>query len=372
MSNGISKANGVIQFTGGTARIENLTAESGGGKITISGFAGRTGSTFRYGLAARASQVRVREESGVSVVGNANVRLTGTSQNSLLSGNINIVSVKFNPQTDFGSILSSSAPPAETTSGGALSSMKLDLDVRTAPGASFQTSIAENLRAQATLNVRGTATRPGVLGRVVVTEGVLIFFGTKYTVNDATVAFYNPNKIEPIVNLSLGTEAGGVQVTLNVTGPMNNLNLAYQSDPPLPFSEIVGLLATGRAPTSDAVLVAQQPATPPQNFQQMGESALLSQTVSNPVAGQLQRVFGVSQLSIDPAFTSGSELPQARLTLQQQITSSLTFTYITNLTRSDPQIVRIDWTLSPRWSLIATRDDNGLFGVDFFYKRRFR
>src|SRR5665213_2354421 len=372
MSNGISKANGVIQFTGGTARIENLTAESGGGKITISGFAGRTGSTFRYGLAARASQVRVREESGVSVVGNANVRLTGTSQNSLLSGNINIVSVKFNPQTDFGSILASSAPPTESSSGGALSSMKLDLDVRTAPGASFQTSIAENLRAQATLNVRGTAERPGVLGRIVVTEGVLIFFGTKYTVNDATVSFYNPNKIEPIVNLSLLTEARGVQVTLNVTGPMNNLNLAYQSDPPLPFSEIVGLLAAGRAPTSDPVLVAQQPATPPQNFQQMGESALLSQAVSNPVAGQLQRVFGVSQLHIDPTFTSGSELPQARLTLQQQITSSLTFTYITNLTRSDPQIVRIDWTLSPQWSLIATRDYNGLFGVDFFYKRRFR
>jgi len=372
MSNGISKANGVIEFTGETARIENLTAESGGGKITISGFAGRTGSTFRYGLAARANRVRVRQASGVSMVGNANVRLTGTSQSSLLSGNINIVSVKFNPQTDLGSILVSSAPPAETTSGGFLSSMKLDLDVRTAPAASFQTSIAENVRAQATLNVRGTAAKPGVLGRIVVTEGVLIFLGTKYTVNDATVSFYNPNKVEPVVDLSLVTKARGVQVTLNVTGPMNNLNLAYQSDPPLPFSEIVGLLATGRAPTSDPVLVAQQPATPPQNFQQMGESALLSQAVSNPIAGQLQRVFGVSQLSIDPTFTSGSELPQARLTLQQQITSSLTFTYITNLTRSDPQIVRIDWTLSPQWSLIATRDDNGLFGVDFFYKRRFR
>ena len=250
--------------------------------------------------------------------------------------------------------------------------MKLDLDVRTTPGASFQTSIAESLQGQANLTVRGTAATPGVLGRVVVTEGVLVFFGTKYTVNDATVSFYTPNKIEPVVNLSLVTKARGVQVTVNVTGPMSNLNLAYQSDPPLPFSEIVGLLATGRSPTSDPVLVAKQPATPPQNFQQMGESALLSQAVSNPVSGQLQRVFGVSQLKIDPTFTSGSELPQARLTLQQQITSGLTFTYITNLASSDPQIVRVEWAVNPQWSLIATRDDNGLFGVDFFYKRRFR
>ena len=50
----------------------------------------------------------------------------------------------------------------------------------------------------------------------------------------------------------------------------------------------------------------------------MGESALVGAAVANPVAGQLQRVFGVSQLKIDPTFVSGSELPQARLTLQQQ------------------------------------------------------
>jgi len=191
-------------------------------------------------------------------------------------------------------------------------------------------------------------------------------------VNDAAVSFYNPNKIEPILNLSLVTKARGVEVTLNVSGPINNMNLAYQSDPPLPFTEIVGLLAAGQNPTSDPVLVAHQPSTPPQNLQQMGGSALLSQAVSNPIAGQLQRVFGVSQLKIDPTFTGGSELPQARLTMQQQITSGLTFTYITNLTQPDAQIVRVEWALNAEWSLIATREDNGLFGVDFFYKRRFR
>ena len=98
----------------------------------------------------------------------------------------------------------------------------------------------------------------------------------------------------------------------------------------------------------------------------------MQQTVANPLANRLQRVFGVSQLKIDPTFTSGSELPQARLTLQQQIANGLTFTYITNLTRTDSQIVRVEWALNPQWSLIATREENGLFGVDFFYKRRFR
>jgi len=34
--------------------------------------------------------------------------------------------------------------------------------------------------------------------------------------------------------------------------------------------------------------------------------------------------------------------------------------------------VRVEWTISPKFSAVATRDINGIFGVDFFYKRQFR
>jgi len=39
LPNGISKANGTILLSGKTANIQNLTAESGGGKLTLTGFA---------------------------------------------------------------------------------------------------------------------------------------------------------------------------------------------------------------------------------------------------------------------------------------------------------------------------------------------
>ena len=64
--------------------------------------------------------------------------------------------------------------------------------------------------------------------------------------------------------------------------------------------------------------------------------------------------------------------PQARLTLEQQVTPELTFTYITNVTNSNPQVVRVEWAFSRQWSVVALREENGLFGVDFFYKRRFK
>jgi translocation and assembly module TamB len=374
MPNGISKANGVVVLSGNSARIESFTAESGGGRVTAGGSVVRSNGTFVFNLNSRATNVMVRTDSGASVSANANVKLTGTTMNSLLSGNATIRSVGFTPRTDLGAILTTAGQPMETPGAptGLMSGMKLDVDVRMAPGVTFRSPYAENLEAQADLNLRGTLENPGLLGRVSITQGELVFFGTKYTVNEGSVSFFNPNKIDPILNMNLETTARGVDVTLTVTGPVSNMNLSYQSDPPLQFSEIVGLLAVGRMPTSDPVLVAHQPATPQQSMQQMGESALLSAAVANPVSNQLERVFGVTQLKIDPTFTSGSELPQARLTLQQQVASNLTFTYVTDVSRTDPQIIRVEWAINPQWSAVASREQNGMVGVDLFYKRKFR
>jgi translocation and assembly module TamB len=83
-------------------------------------------------------------------------------------------------------------------------------------------------------------------------------------------------------------------------------------------------------------------------------------------------VFGVSQLRIDPTFASGSALPAARLTLQQRVANTVTFTYSQDLSQSNSELIRVEWALSPKFSAVATRDENGIFGVDFFYKRQYR
>jgi len=232
--------------------------------------------------------------------------------------------------------------------------------------------VAQNLQTDADLRIRGTAAQPGVLGRILITEGQLVFFGSTYTVSSGTVSFYNLVRIEPILNITLETTAKGVNVSMTATGPIDNLKLSYTSDPPLQFQEIVSLLASGKTPTSDPNLLANQPSQQPQSFEQMGASALMSKALADPVSSRLERVFGVSQLKVDPTFISGSDLPQARLTLQQQISETITFTYVTALNDPNTQIIRAEWAVSPRWSAIATRDQNGLFSVNLFYKKQFR
>jgi translocation and assembly module TamB len=50
----------------------------------------------------------------------------------------------------------------------------------------------------------------------------------------------------------------------------------------------------------------------------------------------------------------------------------VTLTYITNLNRTQEQIVQVEWDISQHWSAVAVREANGLFGLDVQYKKRFK
>jgi translocation and assembly module TamB len=104
----------------------------------------------------------------------------------------------------------------------------------------------------------------------------------------------------------------------------------------------------------------------------MGASALVGQAIASPNSGRLQRFFGVSNIKIDPTTVTGSYTnPQARLSIEQQVSPDITFTYITNVNSTNPQIIQIEWAFSRQWSVVALRDENGMFGMDVYLKKRF-
>ncbi len=79
-----------------------------------------------------------------------------------------------------------------------------------------------------------------------------------------------------------------------------------------------------------------------------------------------------ARVKINPAFTSGSQLPAAQLALLQQISSNVTFTYVTTLNTANAETIQAVWTFTPQWSAQALRDYSGIFSVTVIYKRQFR
>jgi translocation and assembly module TamB len=371
--NGLSNANGVVLFNGDRAIIQSFTGETGGGQVTLAGSVAYGGESMQLHVQATARHVHLNYPEGMSIEVNANLGLAGTTARNVLSGDATILELAMYSHNDIGSMLNAAAtpPPVSQPQTGLLGGMQFDVRVRTSPNIQFRTSLTQNIEATADLRLRGTPDSPGMLGRVDVTAGEVIFFGTKYTVDTGTLGFYDPHKINPYLNVSLETTSKGVTVVLNVTGPMDKLKLAYTSDPPMEFSDMVSLLAGGSLNTTDPVLAARQPAPPQQNLEQKGASALLSQGVASPVAGRLQRLFGVSKLQIDPQILGQTNTPTARLSMEQQISKNLVFTYTQDVSSSNPQIIRVQWDIDPTWTAVAQRDERGEVALDFYYKKRF-
>jgi len=369
--NGLDKVSGRVLFDRRRATIENrLTAETGGGALALSGFLDFSSDDTFYRLQAEASRVRIRYPEGVSTVADANITLSGTTERSLLAGTVTVLRSGFTPKTDIGSLLAESSRGESTPkeANKLLANMQIDVKVRTAPETQFTTSLTNDLQAEANLQLRGTGARPVALGRITISQGDINFFGNKYSIKRGEVSFYNPAKVEPTLDLDLETRVRGVDVTVNFTGPIDKLNVSYRSDPPLQPSEIIALLTVGRSPTASTVGSSQSGARG--SFLESGANSLLGSAISAPISSQLQRFFGVSRIKIDPTIAGLEGTPQARVTVEQQVSKDVTITFVTNLNRSQQQVVRLEWNLSKEWSLIVLRDENGSFGADFQVRKQ--
>ncbi len=370
--NGLSEVNGTVVFTRNRATLQKMTAKSGGGELALSGFLSFAGGgPLIYHLEGSAENVRVRYAGSISVTASSKLRLSGTSTKSLLSGTLSISRVVFNTNTDVGNILAglgaASSVPSENDF---LNGLHLDVAIESAPNLQLSTSLSRDVEAEINLRLRGTPEHPVVLGTLSANQGDIQAFGNRYSINRGEITFSNPVKIEPTLDLDLETRARGVTVDITISGTFSKLNIAYRSDPPLQPREIIALLSLGRAP--DSTDTTKTLRTNDTNAFQSGANSLLGAAVTSPVTNRLSKLFGISNIRIDPLVQGITNTPQTRVTLEQQISRDITITYVTNLSQTSEQIFRFEWAFSRQFSVVALRDDNGEFGIDFQYKKQFK
>ena len=370
--NGLTGVNGLVNFDRDRATIQNLTGQTGGGQVSLGGFITYgAGGPFIYRLEAKAEDVRVRYGGSASITGNANLRLTGTSKSSVLSGTLAISRAAFTPNTDVGNLLAAVAAPSATPANDTdfLAGLQLNVHIENAPNLQLSTSLSRDVEASIDLRLRGTPGHPVLLGSISANQGDIKVFGTKYSINRGEVKFVNPVKIEPVLDLDLQTQARGIIVDITIAGALGKLNINYRSDPPLQPRDIIALLTVGHTPDVAANISGSQN-TGNASALQSDANTVLGAAIS-PASSRLQKLFGVANIKIDP-MVQGITNTMQRLTIEQQISRNITVTYVTNLSQTSEQIFRFEWALSPQYSLVALRDDNGEFGIDIQYKKRFK
>jgi translocation and assembly module TamB len=221
-------------------------------------------------------------------------------------------------------------------------------------------STAVSLQGQANLRVIGTAADPVIVGRTDFTAGDIFLMNQRYRIERGIIEFSNPNRTEPVLNMLLTSTINQYNLSLTFRGPIDKLQTNYVSDPPLPTADIINLIARGQT--------TEQAAASPSN---LGATSLLAQGAASQVSGQLQKLAGLSSLSIDPTLGGNNSDPSARIAMQKRVTNNLLFTFATDVTSAQREIIQGEYKINKGWSASVTRDENGGFAVDGKYHKRY-
>ncbi|NYF50980.1 translocation/assembly module TamB domain-containing protein [Tunturiibacter gelidoferens] len=363
--NGLSNMNGTLVFNDDRLQVQSLTATTGGGTLKIGGFI-RYKNGLYADLSATGDVVRVRLY-GLSATANANLKLQGGPESSLLSGTILITRFGVGADVDFAAFGSAGgvSPPPDPNAPS--NKIRLDVHVTSAPQLDFQNSYAK-LAGTVDLQIRGTAAVPSLLGRIEINEGSATFAGTKYLLQRGDIYFTNPVRIDPIIDLDATAQVENYDITIGLHGTSTNLKPTYRSEPPLSESDVFALLALGRT-QEEAQLYQErqvQQGTDPTT------SALLGGALNATVSNRVEKLFGVGSVKIDPAFVGTLGGSSARITVQQQLSRQITATFATNVNTSAQQLIQVQYDLNHDNSIVVARDESGVFSIVYKLRRRYR
>ena len=361
---GLGDINGSLVFNQDRLEVEHLTARTGGGLVTFGGFI-TYGRNAGFNLTANGSEIRFRY-AGISVTADESLRLVGTLQSSILSGDVTVTRFAQIPSSDLTFALAQVGPAPIAVANSPLNNLRLDVRILSTPELTVQTALAK-LAGDVDLRLRGTAARPVLLGRINIAEGDIKLAGAKYHLERGDITFTDPVRIDPVLDIEASTRVRDYDITIGLHGTFERLNTTYRSDPPLSSEDIVALLAFGRTQQESAMNAAPQ-----SGFAESASGAILGQAINQAVSNRVSRIFGVSSIRINPSVGGPDNNPNARVTFEQQVSNNVTLTYITNLTRSAQQVIQFEYNINSEYTVEAIRDENGVVSFDVLIRKRKR
>ncbi len=110
------------------------------------------------------------------------------------------------------------------------------------------------------LSVTGNFSQPQIIGRLESIRGVMMFLGRRFRIESSSIAFTGGREIQPELDIRAVHEGTELTVTVNLTGPISNPDLALSSVPPVPEDEILARAlfnkSTGQLSAVEAVQLA--------------------------------------------------------------------------------------------------------------------
>jgi translocation and assembly module TamB len=359
---------GDMVFSRNLVRFENVRGTAASGTMQLSGILEHQNAVLRsINMSISFRNARLPYPKDFRSVVDADLQLNGTGDVQILTGDVNVIRAEyvrsFNllEQLAGGSTIQSGPLTTEPY----LLGLRLNVEIHSDNGLLIDNELTR-LRGSLRLTLRGTPAYPSLIGRVEAGEGTIFFRGSRFEISNASADFVDRNRINPVLEIRAEADVKTYRLILDAVGDLEHLTLNITSDPPMSTVDILALLTTGKTDTGTT--------TTQRKSEVMGVSAasVLSENLTGVLGKRVQRIFGLESFRVDPFLAGAENDPTARLTISERLSKDLVVTFSRNLTTNQEQIVVIEYDVTKNLSLVATRDEDGKYGLDFRFRKRFR
>ncbi|MFP3941798.1 MAG: translocation/assembly module TamB domain-containing protein, partial [Thermoanaerobaculia bacterium] len=353
--------------------LDNLNARVAGGTLQASGRVGLYGPQGSdYRLQAQVEDVTLRYPEGFWIRTDAALALASTPDGRVVQGTVDLERAFYLKEVEASlfqllrqTLRAERMEVAET--GEIERTTQLAVNVQAPAGAVQVRNNLADLQGSANLTVRGTLARPILFGQVEFErEGTLVYSDNEFEVERARISFANPARIDPVIDLVATTEIRQYDVTLNLSGRLENLQAQVSSDPPLSDLDVVALLTTGQVPGGRSLVPGEQEAAA-----QAAQQFLAGQAAS-AVAERVGTLFGFDRFRISPVGSeAGGALAGVGVTVGKRLSKDVFVTYTEQPTAPEGSLLQVEWQVDANLTLVLTATGDENYRVDARWDRRF-
>lgn len=360
----------LVRFRENLVNIEYLNGKVAGGSIEAKGIAYLKGFRLgRFNIEMTMKDISARLSEDFTMTFDSQLYLRGERYLGLITGDVKLKRAVYSKYIEWRSWMLKMrreipAPEVEIPT---YLNAKLNIKITGPVSPEAQAIVIDNNIARLTLRValllKGTLKKPVLMGRVEAIEGIVYFRNNELRLIKAVADFTDPERIDPYLRIKAETFSKGYRINMLFEGHMRRFNLTLSSEPPLDEVDIIALLAVGETGTA---------------LKGYG-GGIGAAEASSFITGQLQETIeqrarlytGIDRVQISPYVSKTGEIGP-RVTVGKKIGERLSILYSSAVGSKESDVVRIEYELSNRVSIVGEKDERGSMGGDIKFRFHFR
>ena len=360
--------NGTILFDRDRVLTEGISAQAGGGRVTLIGSAQlRDAALLDFSARAVIEDVTVRYPPGLTATLAGTLYYDGDLTKQSLAGELTIERAKYEKRIEWKSMLvdiSRGITRKTKTDVGWIGETQLNIRFLGTDNILFESNLAK-IPIKIDVLFRGTVNQLQLLGRIEAREGEVYFRNNVFRILYASADFVDPSRLNPVLDVQAETRVRDYRIRLAVAGNADRAVVTFLSDPPLTDSDILALLALGRRGEELKGKEADVG---------MSEAAsFLSGKFQDLFESRARSLTGLDRFQVDP-YINKTDSAVPRVTVGKEVVEDRLFmTYSSNIGGTTPEKnLRIEYILNRNISVLGEYDELGQIGADLKFRFEFR